>query len=109
MKWLRHIVINYLTRNLLKAVTDDEILLVSGKDWFLNKRKLTVEEILLLKEEAQSLKDSSLLKVLKKELKYGMTQQRYDKAKTIDDMIFGKAQAYCISQIEVFIDRISKL
>ncbi len=109
MKWLRHWVVNYLTKNLLKAVTVDEVLLISGKDWLVNKRKLSAEEILTIKEEALSLQESTLFKLLKKQLKYEAAQQRYDKAKTIDDMIFGKSMAYCISQIEVFIENIGKL
>lgn len=109
IKWLRNLTINYLTKNLLKAVTVDEVLIISGKDWLVNKRKLSKEEIMLLKEEASSFYESSLYKVIKKELKYGMTLDRYDKATTADDMIFGKASAYNISLIEQYIDRIRKL
>ena len=109
IKWLRNIVITYLTVNLLKAVTIDEILLISGKDYLVNKRKLSKEDLLTLKTDAQVFLSSDLYKLMIKELKYGMTLQRYDQAKTSDDMIFGKAQAYCISQIETFIKRISQL
>ena len=109
MNRLRHIVINFLTRHLLKAVTEEEVLLISGRDWLLNKRKLSKEEVLMLKEEAASLQDSLLWKLAKKELKYGATQQRLDKAKTIEDMVFGKAQMYNMSLLELFFERIRKL
>ena len=109
MKRLKLFVINYITRHLLKAVTMDEVLVVSSKQWLVGKRNLSTEEILNLKEEARSFKESDVWKLMKKELKYGMTLQRYDKATTADDMIFGKAQAYCISQIELFVDNLTKL
>lgn len=109
VKWLRNKVVSYLTKNLLKAVTIDDVLLVSGKDWLINKRKLTQEDILIIKEEATSFENSLFWKLTIKELKYGVTLQRYDKATTADDMTFGKAQAYSISQIELFINRIKSL
>lgn len=109
MKWLRSKTISYLTKNLLKAVTIEDVLVITSKEWLVGKRKFTNEEILLLKEEAKSLSDSMLLKFMLRELKYGMTLQRYDEARTADDMIFGKAMSYSISQIELFIKKIKDL
>jgi hypothetical protein len=109
MKWLRNIVIKYLTRNLLKAVTRDDVIQMTATEWMVGKRKLTQEEVKLLRDEARSLRESMLLKYLIRELKYGVTLQRYDEATTADDMIFGKAMAYSISEIEVFIKRLSEV
>lgn len=109
MKWLRNKIISYLTKNLLKATTIDDIILISGRDWLVNKRKLSQGEMIDLIEEAKSFQKSELYKLMIKDLKYGMTLQRYDKATTADDMIFGKAMAYAIAQIELFINRISSL
>lgn len=109
MRWLRNNLVNYLTRNLLKAVTEEDVLLISGKDWLLNKRKLTNEEILVLKEEATSFSNSILYKLMKRELKYDATLQRYDKATTADDMIFGKAMIYDFKIIEDYVNNIKTL
>lgn len=109
LKRFRHIVINYLTRHLLKAVTLDEILVMSSKEWMLGKHKLTQEEVIELKEEAAGFHGSMLWSLLKKDLRYGATLQRYDHAKTVDDMLFGKAMAYSIAQIEVYIKNMRTL
>lgn len=109
MKAIRLWLINYLTRTLLKAVTADDVLLISGKDWIVNKHKLSREEILALKEEAVFIRQSTFWKLAKLDLKYAMTLQRYDQAKTNDDMMFGKAMAYDFSLIQKYMDRISTL
>ena len=109
VKWLRNIIVNYLTRNLLKAVTIEDILSITGKDWKVSGRKLTGEEILLLKEEAASFEKSIFWKLMMRDLKYKMTLQRFDKATTADDMMFGKALAYSIEMIETFINKIKSL
>lgn len=109
MNWLRHIVINFLTKNLLKAVTNEDVLLISGKDWYIKKRKLSQDEIISLKEEAISFRESDLYKYIIRDLKYQATLQRFDKAITASDMMFGKAMAYSISQIDLFIENVSNL
>lgn len=109
MKKLRFIVINLLTRKLLKAVTIDEVLQITGKDWILGKHKLSKEEMLELKDEARSFESSLFWKLMIKELKYGATLQRYDKATVADDMLFGKSMLYSISLIETFIRNIKTL
>lgn len=109
MKILRHIVINYLTKHLLKAVTIEEVLQISGKEWILGRHNFSKEEMMELKEEARSFESSLLWKLMIRELKYSATLQRYDKAKTADDMIFGKSMLYAISLMEIFIKNIKQL
>lgn len=109
LKRFRHIVINYLTRNLLKAVTLEEILVMSSREWIIGTHQLSQEEIIELKEEANAFHGSMLWSLIKKDLRYGATLQRYDHAKTADDMLFGKAMTYSIAQIEVFIKNMRTL
>lgn len=109
MKKIKHIVTNILVKNLLKAVTEDEILVISGKDWIIGRRKLSKDETDQLKQEAKSLRESLLYRLLLKEIKYTATIQRYDEAKTADDMIFGKAMIYNFYLIQKFIRNISAL
>lgn len=106
---LRHFVTNLAVKHLLKAVTADEILSISAKGWFVGTRKLTTEEIIDLREEAASFVKSSLYRLLKREIKYRATLQRYDMAKTSDDMIFGKAMLYDLDLIDIFIKNIGSL
>ena len=109
MKKLRHIVTNWLTQKLLKAVTADEVLVLSGKDWLVGKRKLTNSEILDLKEEANSFTSSELYRLLKKEIRYQATLQRFDKAVVADDMLYGKAMLYNFELIDKYISNIASL
>ncbi len=109
MNKLRHIVTNWLTRHLLKAMTVDDILLISGKEASIGGHQLSKEEILNLKEEAQNFRESALYRFLIKEIKYKATLQRYDAAKTADDMIFGKAMLYNFDLVARFIRNISSL
>jgi hypothetical protein len=109
MKRLRHIVTNWLTRNLLKAVTADEVLILSGREWLIGNRKLGAGEIVDLKEEAKSFKSSELYKLIKKEIKYHATLQRFDHAKVADDMLFGKSMLFNLDLIDRFIKNIADL
>src|ERR1700756_4872356 len=91
---IRAWVIRELTARLLKAVTEEEILLISSTEWLVGKRKLTIEQVKDLRQEAQSFRESELYRLLKKEIRYHASQQRYDKAVTPDDMVFGKAMMW---------------
>jgi hypothetical protein len=109
IKKLRHILATYLAKNLLKAVTEDEILIRSGKDWMIGEKKLSREQIMQIRDEAESFRHSMLYKYMRTEIKYEATLQRYDMAKTEDDMIFGKAMLYSFWLINRFIKKVSTL
>lgn len=108
IKRFRHIVIDILTRKLLKAITIEEVLILSGKEWLIGRHKLSAEELISLREEAMSFERSLLWKLIVRELKYQATLERYDHAKTPDDMVFGKAMAYNISLIEKYVKNLKK-
>ncbi len=108
MRRLKLFVINYLTKHLIRAITEEDILVISGKDWLYKNRKLTAEEILLLKEEAQSFNTSTLYRLMYNELRFQAMKQMADDAVNIDDIIFGKAMLYSISLEKKFIRNIIK-
>lgn len=108
IRQLRHIVTNWLTKHLLKAVTADEILVKSSNEWLVGSRKMSAERIQHLKEEARSLRESELYRLLIKEIGYQATLQRFDQAKTPDDMLFGKAMLYNLDLLKKFIRNIAE-
>jgi len=108
MKRLKHIVINFLTKHLVKAITEDDILIVSGRDFLINRIKLSPEEIQNLKDDAETFKDSLLWRLISNEVKFDAIQRMGDKAVTPDDIIFGKAMLYDINLIRNFIENLSK-
>lgn len=106
-KRIMHWLANRLTKGMLKAVTEEEILIISDSEWIAGKHKLSKGEIQELKEEAQSLRESTLYRLLIKDVRNAATLQRFDQAKTADDMLFGKAMLYNFGLIQKYIRRIA--
>lgn len=109
MKWLRLRVIQHLTKHLLKAITEEDILTISNRDWLYRNRKLSAEEILSLKEEAQSFEKSLLYQLMYNDLRFLASRQMTDDAKTVDDITFGKAMLYNGSMEKKFVKNLTKL
>lgn len=105
---LRHLVITELTRNLLKAVTEDEILQVANRRWIIGSKKLSADEVETLKAEADVLRDSFLWKLMTNEVKYLAGLTMLDKAKLPEDMYFGKAMVYSIEMLNRFLERLAR-
>lgn len=108
-KRIRYWLIKFLTKNLLKAITHEDVLVISGKDWLLSKRKLSRDEILALKDEAVSFEKSLLWKLIKREIGFLSNQQMFENAQTPDDIVFGKAMLYDLDVIRKFINRVKSL
>lgn len=109
MEGLKRKLINYLTRHLIKAVTEDDILMIVSNKWLINKRKLTEEEIGSLKEDAKHFSQSVLWELIKKDIYFLAYLRGSRKAKDANDVIFSNAMFYDISIIESFIQRLTKL
>ena len=108
MRKIKHFVINYLTRNLLKAVSEDDILRIIGKDYLYHKRKLSPEEMATLREEAQMLADSFLWKLMLKEVEYVAFLTMSSKAQKSDDILFGKAMFYSADLMRKFLEGLKR-
>lgn len=106
LRKVKHILINYLTSNLLKAVSEDQILQISGRNFLYNHKNLSPEEIQSLREEAKMLKESFLWKIMTKETEFLAYQVMTSKAKTIDDIIWGKAIFYSIDLMNKFLNNL---
>lgn len=109
MKKLRHFVIRYLTKHLLKAISEDDILTIVGKEWFYKKRKLTREEMLILKEEAASFEKSLLYELMYRDLRYLASRMMNEDAQTVDDITFGKAMLYNGAMEKKFVRNIANV
>lgn len=91
---LRHIVIQYLVKKLLKAITVEEILQYTDQQWIVENRSLSRDELMMLQEDADRLLSSSLWKYMQKELTWLANQRMFDQSKNNDDIVFGKAMLY---------------
>ena len=106
---LKLIVINHLVRHLLKAISEEDILHRTSQGWFVNKRKLERDELTILRDEAEILKDSQLWKLMQKELTWLANLRMFEHSRTAEDLTFGKAMLYNQDLGRKFLDRLTKL
>ena len=102
-------VVNYLTRHLIRALTEDDILIITNNRYFLGKRKLTDEEIGTLKQEAKDFSKSFLWELMRRDIQFLAYMRGSRKAKDANDIIFSNAMYYDLEIIETFINRIKQL
>lgn len=108
-KWM-----GFLTHNLYKAVTKDEIL---GIEWSKDLQpivrykgiKLDTEKIARLKADAVAFENSFLYKFLDNNIRYVSQDKMYYSSTVEYDLLFGKAMLYNLKVIEDAISDIKKL
>lgn len=108
MKRFKRKLLEYLTQNLLKAISEDEILIMTNKGWFLNKHKLSPEELVDLKQQAADLEGSILWQLMSKDIEY-QAFLRGRKAKTDEDNLACHYMFYNLDLIAKYISNLKKL
>lgn len=109
MKKLRKLLVKYIIKNKFYALTEDDILILSGRDWLLKKRKLSKEDVILLKEEAQYIQNSLAWKLATRDVRFQAYKHMGDNATKPEDLDFGKAMGYNLSLLEKFFENLTKL
>lgn len=109
MKRLRLFFVNYLTRHLVKAIGEEDIITITGKRYFINRRKLSEEEMDMLKAQAESFLDSDLYRLMKKDVEFQAYLRMGAKATVPEDITFGKAVFYALSLIDQYLQRMKSL
>jgi len=108
MKYWKYKLVQHLTKNLLKAVTKDDILLITNNGWVSRGRVLSPDEKQLIQDEAKTLLDSVLWQYLSKEIEY-VAFVRGRKAKNDEDNLACHYMFYNLDLIETFLERCKKL
>ncbi len=103
MRWIRHKLVLYLTRNLLVALTEDEILTMTNRGWSYRGRMLSPEERAQLREEAQTFGDSLLWQMISNEIRFTANLRVFEKGVDAEQTIFGRAMLYNLELIATFI------
>ncbi len=102
-------VLNLIIKDIFKGVTSDEILEIEyaitpagkfPKALRIGESLLPVSDIVQVKQEAQYLQESYLWKLMVKRIQYIAQLNACNRAKSDEDLIFGKAMLYSIEQIE---------
>ena len=109
MKWIRNKLIQYLTRNLLVAITVDDILTITTRGVYIGKRKLTQEELMQIKDEAKQFQDSYTWKLITKDVRYIANLRMFEQGIVPENTTFGRAMLYNVEIIEKFMQRVKEL
>ena len=104
---LKNYLLTRLTKRLLRIVTEEDILRISGKDFLVGERKLTPEEIAALKEEARTLKDSFLWRMMTREIEYLAFLKMSYRAARPEDIIHGNAMFYSLDMLRKYLKNLS--
>jgi hypothetical protein len=105
---IRRKVLQYLTRNLLKALTEEDVLSMTNRGWFVNRRALSPEEIANLKDEARAFETSTLWAYMSKDIEY-VAFVRGRKAKTDEENLACHYMFYNLDIIAQYIRNCRKL
>lgn len=92
-----------LTKHLLKAVHEDELLIFTNKGWYFNKNRLTDEQVATLREEAREFEGSFLWRLMSNEVKFLAYLRGSNKARHDEDLIFSGAMYYDLELLEQFL------
>ncbi len=107
MKFFKKVLLQYLTKHLLKAVNEDDLLRITSEGYLLKNRKLTPEEIVNIKEEAKSIRESEIWELMKTEMEY-VAFIRGRKSKTDEDNLATHYLFYNIDLMQQFLNNIIK-
>lgn len=103
-KWL----IQYLVRNLLAAVSINDLLTVTNHGLFIGGRKLSTDEEAQLISEAKSIKDSIVWQVMTNDIRYQANLLMFEKGTDGDKTMFGRAMLYNLEILEKFMSNVAK-
>ncbi len=100
--------VQYLVRKLLKAITVDEVLQIVDDGFVYKKRQLSSGEINELRHEVSTFQKSFLWKLISSDIRWDASMRMIEKSVTPEDLVFGKAMIYNLSLIERFMDSLLK-
>lgn len=106
MKYIKKKILQYVTKHLLRAITTDDLLRATSEGYILGTRKLSPEELISLREEAQQWLESDIWRFMMSELEY-LAYVRGRKAMTQEDLYATLYMNYNLDQIQQFLYNLS--
>ena len=103
------ILLRYIIRNRLKGVMIEDLLRVEGRDVFIGRTKLTHEEVLTLRDEAQIFENSLLWKLMSNNLYWIANFKMMRGANSEFEMTNGRMMTLVIDTLEEFISRLKSI
>lgn len=89
-------IINFLLRSYVKVVVPGDIITTSKGNIFLGSKKITVDELQVLKAEAKALKGMRLWSIINETLKNEAFNKGWKASTTIEELNTGKAMYHTL-------------
>lgn len=106
---LKKLILNWLIKDLLKVVTEEDVLRTNEKGGIIYRgRVLEKDSIDVIKREAEILENSQTLKLLLLDMEYVAQKIMFEKSQTYDDMMMGKAVLYTTDVLRKKIKNLAK-
>jgi len=109
MKKIKIHILNFLLRHLFNALTEADVLVVSGKSVIIQGEVVSPEIRTEIISGARMLQQLAFWKLLRREMQIEANRRIYLKSLTQDDLIFGKAVLWTIDLMEKKIDNLSRM
>ena len=108
-KYLKRKAIEWITKDLLNTITEEDILRSDGKRGIICKGRTVSREMQdQIQVEAEYIKQSITFKLVLDDMRHLANQTMYEKSTKFDDLLFGKAQLYVIDILKKKIDNLAK-
>ena len=92
--------IRFLVKDLFNAVSDEDILQIKGPNsWWMRGKRLDIQRIERLREQALYIKNSTLWKLMIQEIKYQSNLRMFERSNSPDDMLAGKTMLYNLQYV----------
>lgn len=102
-------ILKWVIRDILNAVTIEDLLRIEAGNVFIGKRKLTIEEIITLKGEARDFKNSLLWKLMNNNLYWIANFKMMKEANQEFEMTNGRMMTLCIDTLEKFLEKLETI
>ena len=106
MKKIKYLVIKFLARRLITIITEEDVLRIVGKDFYLGKNKLSQEETDALKADAKMFLASPLWRFMKLNWKFLATKKIAEHAKNHDDVAIGGVMFTILEVFDGFLTKV---
>ena len=104
-----HFVKKWAIKSILKAVHEDELLVVTSKGWYVGTHRIPQQEVTILKEEAREFRGSYLWKLMSQDVRYIAFLRATNKATSGEDLLYSSAMYYNLQLLEEFMKKCESL
>src|SRR3990167_10119432 len=101
--------INWLVKDLFNSIDENDILAFGKRGGvYLKGKKLDIESVMIIKEEADKFSNSTIWKLIEKQVKFAANLRMYNKSLSPEDMIAGKMALFVLKTIRETLNRLAK-